>query len=224
MEKSIIELLQEYNHRSYGGDNIDFVKIWLLALSYQDKRNDEGHVEIATRYAIEMLQMVYNADNFTANPLIVLPAITLHDIGWSKMPADKLLIAYNPPSKEAEYTARLEHQIYALETAEIILTQVKCPSLAKGKILVIISQHDTRKGFYGLNDAIVRDADKLWRYTQRHMDVTCKNKGWTKKSQAQGLLDKLAGQIDDPEFFMTTVARDLARRDIQTIKIPDYLE
>lgn len=224
-EKSIIELLQKYNdifsESHFGSHN--FVRVWQDALPYQDKRNDKGHAEIATRYVIEMLS-IFNF--WHASPLTVLPAIILHDIGWSQMPEDKMLIAYNPPSEEAEYTARLEHQIFALELANMILDKAGWSGIgqSKGEILVIISQHDTRKGFYTLDDAIVRDADKLWRYTQRHMDVTCKNKGWTQKSQAQELLNKLAGQIDDPEFFMTPLARDLARRDIKTIKIPDWLE
>lgn len=195
-------------------------KIWELALSYQDKRNDEGHAEIATGYALELLGMWLDADGF-----IVIPAIILHDIGWSQMPADKLMIVYNPPSKEAEYTARLEHQIYALPLTVKILREVSYDPNLIPKILLIISQHDTRKGYWTISDAIVRDADKLWRYSQRHLEIAAKNKGWTTKKEAEDFLTNVTvKKIDEPGFFMTEEARQIARRDIRKLVIPEWLE
>lgn len=186
-----------------------FAAIWRRALPYQDKRNDKGHAAIATRYARRLLKQIPDA-----NVRIVNPAIMLHDIGWSQMPPDKILIAYNPPSKEAEYTARLEHQLYALDLALKILHSVHFYPELIGPILTIIAQHDTRKGWHSLEDAVVRDADKLWRYkTPQHLVVTASNKGWTRQEQVEEYLAKSLADIDREGFFLTKEARVIARRD-----------
>lgn len=189
--------------------------IWDLALEYQDKRNDSGHAHIALEYAQELLEKI----GF-ANQDIVIPAIILHDIGWSQMPEEKLLIAYNPPSKEAEYTARLEHQIYAIELANKILKMVKYNPSLISDILIIISQHDTRKGWHSFEDVIVRDADKLWRYSETHLKVGVKNKGWTKREEINEHLKKTEENIGQDGFFMIAAAKEIARRDFEKIYKP----
>lgn len=186
-----------------------FAEIWKLALSYQDKRNDTGHAAIATGYAMRLLAQIPAAE-----ARIVIPAIMLHDIGWSQIPADNLLIAYNPPSKEAEYMARLEHQVYALDLALQVLRSVNYDPAYIGPILTIIAQHDTRRGCDFLEDAVVRDADKLWRYKAPvHLVVTANNKGWTKREEAIEHLEKSAANIDKEGFFLTDAARVIARHD-----------
>ena len=186
-----------------------FAEIWKLALPYQDKRNDTGHAAIVTGHAMRLLTQIPKAE-----ARIVVPAIMLHDIGWSQMPADKLLIAYNPPSKEAEYTARLEHQICALDLALKVLRAVNYDPAHIGPILTIIAQHDTRRGCDFLEDAVVRDADKLWRYkAPAHLVVTANNKGWTQREQVVKHLEKSAVNIAKEGFFLTDAAMAIARHD-----------
>lgn len=217
-------------------------KIWDMALPYQDKRDDKGHAEIALKYAIELLEKVtggavlFCKDGSISEEImdvsvavIVIPAIILHDIGWSQMPKDKLLIVYSSLCKKAKYTARLEHQIYALPLAIDILNKsgysVEYGPFSTGEIIKIISQHDTRQGFYSLPDAIVRDADKLWRYSQIHLDVTAKNKDWTAKKEAEDYLTNIATKkIDEPGFFMTGEAKEIAMRDLKKLVIPEWLK
>lgn len=190
--------------------------VWELALPHQDKRNDSGHASVALKYAQELLEEIT-----FANPDIVVPAIILHDIGWSQMPEEKLLIAYNHALKETEYyIACLEHQIFALEPAMRILKEADYNPLLIPWILIIISQHDTRKGWYSFEDAIVRDADKLWRYSETHLRVGIKNTGWTKKEQIEEHLKKTEENIGQDGFFMTTNAKKIARRDFEKIYKP----
>lgn len=191
-----------------------FEDIWRLALPYQDKRNDAGHAAVATDYARRLLTLISHA-----KPEVVIPAITLHDIGWSQMPPDKLLITYNPPSEEAKYTARLEHQVYALDLALQILQSVDYDPAFVGPILVIIAQHDTRRGFLSLEDAVVRDADKLWRYKAPvHLQVTAGNKGWTRREQVEVHLAKWKANIHREGFFLTPEAREIARQDFESYR------
>lgn len=218
-----------------------YKKIWDMALPYQDKRNDKGHTEIALKYAFELLEKMTGGtvllcnDGSTTTEImdiavakVVIPAIILHDIGWSQMPEDKLLIAYNPPSKEAGYTARLEHQIYALSLAIDILNKsgysVEYGPFSMGEIIKIISQHDTRQGFYSLPDAIVRDADKLWRYSQELFEIAAKNKNWKTVKEAEDFLELSKNEIDRSGFFLTGVARQIARQDLAKLVIPGWLK
>lgn len=186
-----------------------FEKIWQLALHYQDKRNDAGHAAVATDYARRLLALIPQAE-----ARVVIPATMLHDVGWSQMPPEKLLIAYNKPSKEAELIARLQHQVYALDLALQILQSVGYDPAFIGPILVIIAQHDTRRGFLSLEDAVARDADKLWRYKAPvHLQVTARNSDWTSRAQVEAHLAKWEANIDKEGFFHTTVAREIARQD-----------
>lgn len=190
--------------------------VWKLALPFQDKRKDNGHASIALKYAQELLEKIT-----VANPDIVIPAIILHDIGWSQMPEEKLLIAYNHTSKKTEYyIACLEHQIFALEPAMRILKEADYDPLLIPWILIIISQHDTRKGWHSFEDAIVRDADKLWRYSETLLRVGIKNKGWTKKEEIKEHLRKTEENIEREGFFMTAAAKKIARRDFEKIYKP----
>ena len=52
----------------------EFVKIWDMALPYQDKRDDKGHARIVTEYAIKLCS-IENAED-----KIVVPAAILHYI------------------------------------------------------------------------------------------------------------------------------------------------
>ncbi|MEN9389290.1 MAG: hypothetical protein RLY61_374 [Candidatus Parcubacteria bacterium] len=57
-----------------------YADIWQEAYKYQDTRNDRGHAFIVTLYAQDIC--TYEI----ANPVVVIPAAILHDIGWSKIP------------------------------------------------------------------------------------------------------------------------------------------
>ena len=57
-----------------------FNKIWELALPYQDKREDSGHAATSLQYAQKLVELE-NADED-----VVIPAVILHDVGWSQLP------------------------------------------------------------------------------------------------------------------------------------------
>jgi hypothetical protein len=51
------------------------------------------------------------------------------------------------------------------------LDQIHYPEQMCKEIVTIIEGHDSRKSSLSLNDAIVKDADKLWRYSQTGMSI-----------------------------------------------------
>jgi|WetSurMetagenome_2_1015567.scaffolds.fasta_scaffold60839_4 HD superfamily phosphodiesterase len=135
-------------------------RIWELAFPYQDKRNDTGHAEVTLHFA-RILQALEKGDED-----VIVPAIMLHDIGWSQVP-DRMLVFDRNASKEDRKRVVTSHQQYSVELARPILEKVGYSPALIEEILEIISQHDTRKGFISKNDGLVRDADKLWRVSKR---------------------------------------------------------
>src|SRR3989344_732180 len=139
----------------------EFKKIWKIALPYQDKRDDEGHAQIVTEYAIKLCEIE------NVNDMIVVPAAILHDIGWSQLPKEDWLVIFDPnKTPEMEYAVRIKHQDEGVKLAEKILNEAGYPPNFFKAILEIISQHDTRKNFFSTEDGAMRDADKLWRYSK----------------------------------------------------------
>lgn len=180
-------------------------KIWDLAFSYQDKRGDEGHSKITLDFALQLLDLQ------AANPDIVIPAIMLHDVGWDKLPEEERLLADRsdtPPQKFREL--RLWHQKEGVKIARMILAQVDYDEQLVPHILEIISQHDTRIGSISPEDAVVRDADKLWRYSNTGFWTDVKRKEIT----PQKWCDRLERWIDEEGFFFTSSAKDIARKEL----------
>ncbi len=131
--------------------------LWRLALPYLDVRSNDEHTLISYRLGIALLR---SAPSVRAD--IVLPAIVLHDTGWKQMPAEKLTAAIGPNAKFPEL--QRDHELASVEIARPILAQAGA-DLDSGAICDIIDGHDTTKQARSAEDAIMKDADKLWRFT-----------------------------------------------------------
>lgn len=139
-----------------------FQRIWELALPYQDKRDDAGHAMIVTENALELQKIE------EANEDIVVPAAILHDIGWSQMPKNEVMKLFSPLTTDSEILhLRLMHQHLGAHLAKKILADVSYPQNLTYQIVEIITEHDTRTSFLSLEDNVVRDADKLWRFSKQ---------------------------------------------------------
>lgn len=137
-----------------------------MALPYQDKRDDEGHTEVTLSYARKLVELE------DGNEDIVIPAIILHDIGWSQLSRENRFLIFDDTAKpEEKLSVRLRHQNKSVEIAREILTEVGYPAELIEEILEIISEHDTREGFISRNEGLVRDADKLWRFSKAGLEA-----------------------------------------------------
>ena len=93
-----------------------------------------------------------------------LPAILMHDVGWKKFPEDNSYSAVGPNPKSSRIVTR--HEIEGAKITAEVLAKLAIPVLARTH-LAIIDGHDTRKAArHSLNDAVMKDADKLWRFTR----------------------------------------------------------
>ena len=131
--------------------------LWQAAKPWLNVRSNDVHTLIAWRLAGTLLTLRPGADEG-----VVLPAIILHDTGWKKMPQEKLARAVGP---QPEFPAlQRAHEVAGVEIGREILGRLGL-GLKDDAILAIIDGHDTTKEARSPEDAIVKDADKLWRFT-----------------------------------------------------------
>ena len=110
-----------------------------------------------------------------------------------------------------EMRVRLRHQEEGVRIAEKVLRQVGYPTDHITEILEIISEHDTRQGFISTNEGLVRDADKLWRFSKTGFDADVERF----RFDPQFLHDKIFGQIGSEGFFYCETSRELAYLELE---------
>jgi len=125
---------------------------------YWDTRQNNVHVPVAYGFARRLLAYYPEADEG-----VVLPAVLLHDVGWKMVPEEKQLDAFGPEPKD-KATGRL-HETEGARIAEEILTSLHYDKEKIQEALTIIDGHDSRPESLSLNDKLVKDADRLWRFT-----------------------------------------------------------
>ncbi|MES2517681.1 MAG: HD domain-containing protein [Bacteroidota bacterium] len=134
------------------------IALWEHARPYLDVRNNDEHTLFSYYWTKELTTFYPESE-----PEIVLPAIIFHDTGWKRIPQDKILQAFGPNNKYPELTRQHELEsviITRSELAKLQFSETKIEAICE-----IIDGHDTTKNARSLNDAILKDADKLWRYT-----------------------------------------------------------
>lgn len=132
--------------------------LWDIAKTHLNVRNNDEHTQISYYLAKELCQFYTDSDEE-----IILPAIIFHDTGWSKIPREKLFDAFGPNNKYPELTR--QHELESVAIAQEALSQLDFSSSQIKAIVTLIDGHDTTENSRSLNDAIHKDADKLWRYT-----------------------------------------------------------
>jgi len=138
--------------------------IYRKAEPYLDTRQNDIHISLSCDFARRLLAIYPKADEE-----IVLAAIILHDVGWKMVPEEKQLNAFGPKAKDKK-TQRM-HETEGVKIAEKILTYLNYDQKKSLEILSIIDGHDTRQEALSLNDQLVKDADKLWRFTPAGVDI-----------------------------------------------------
>lgn len=179
--------------------------IWNCAFQYQDKRNDKGHAECVTYFSLQLLK------HFDGERKIVIPASILHDIGWSQMSKKEIAQFYLPNWRDFESQLRKRHQEEGVKLARKILEELNYTSKHVLEILEIISQHDTRKGFYSLEDGIARSADRLWRFTIPCINLFKKERKWSFE-EMNGILNEWKNQKD---FFYDDKIKKFAELELE---------
>ena len=99
---------------------------------------------------------------------------------------------------------RRQHELEGVRIAKEILAEIGYDEALSAEILQIIDGHDSREHALSLNDQLVKDADKLWRFAPTGLDIDHRRFGKELRAHALWTRD----QID--EWLFTEHAKRLA--------------
>ena len=140
--------------------------IWRLATPYLQTRDNDAHTLYSYGIARQLLMRIPEADEH-----IVLPAIILHDTGWSTVDEFDAFQAIAPDRDGSYDWAVYQHEKEGARIAREVLTEAGIPESDIDEICTIIDGHDTRLEALSLNDKLVKDSDKVWRVSPHGTDV-----------------------------------------------------
>jgi HD superfamily phosphodiesterase len=178
-----------------------FEKIWQLAEPFLNTRENGIHTEIATQFAYKLLEKEGGDRD------IAIPAIILHDVGWKRVPEHLQLKAFGPKATMPEVNR--VHEVEGVKIARDILEKVNYDDDKVEEILEIIEGHDSRENPISINDKLVKDADKLWRFSKEAFVINCKRYEQT----FEQYLDRVLSKLDN--WFITNSAKEIAREEIK---------
>jgi hypothetical protein len=170
------------------------VPLWKDARPYLAVRSNDVHTLVSYRLARALC-----AEHGEADTAVVLPAILLHDVGWKRIDPSLLTAAIGPNPTRPDLVR--EHEIHGVEIAGDILSRHQPEGVDIDAVLAIIDRHDTLKTATSLNDAMVKDADKVWRFTPHGVTTIS---GWfgTPPGETMAMLE---------DFVMPSMLTDVGR-------------
>ncbi|MGJ5075628.1 HD domain-containing protein [Bradyrhizobium oligotrophicum] len=170
--------------RSDVGNRYD--EVWRISEPYMRARKNDVHIPLSYAYARKLLVHYPDADED-----IVSLAIILHDIGWYAIDMKDIIEkGFGPNMMQSD--VRFLHESEGVRMSREVLEQADWPESVIVAVGEIIDGHDTRPYPRSLNDRIVRDADKLWRYTTTGVAVACDWFKMTPRQYASRLTNQLA--------------------------------
>jgi HD superfamily phosphodiesterase len=178
-----------------------FDEIWRRAKPYLNTRKNDIHTEISVRFAEMLLEKEGGDEN------VVMPAIILHDVGWIKVPEDEQHKGFGPEIQSPSVVKK--HELEGVEIAKGILEAVDYNKEKIAEILEIIEGHDSRKEADSINESIVKDADKLWRFSREGFTIDCDRFNLKPMERVK------KKDLDIDSIFFTGAAKQIARKEIQ---------
>jgi hypothetical protein len=178
-----------------------YVQIYQAALPKLGTRHNDLHARVSCQYALEIL--TYEG----GDPRVTVPAVLLHDLGWNAIPEDLQRTAYGPGSNDVQLNRR--HEVEGARTARELLHSLCYPAELLAEIARIIEGHDSVLGFDTIEEAIVKDSDKLWRMSGVGFPVLLE---LFRPLSPQGCHDWLAAHVDG--WMLTATGLRLAKGEI----------
>ena len=142
---------------------------------------------------------------------IVIPALYLHDTGWSALDYQDFIDA--PPSKKKETRSLKRHMREGARIADGVLRDLNYASEKRTRIVAIIAVHDVPEQILSLNDPsaiLVMEADRMDRYgrhsLKRYVDMFGPEY-FGKSAWREGLAMRREGLT---EWFITPTSKAMA--------------
>ncbi|GAK56770.1 HD domain protein [Candidatus Vecturithrix granuli] len=192
----------------------EFKKIWRLAIPFLQKcrPGDLLHTVVAIRHLEEIIQ----GEGEGIDEDILMPAIILHDIGWSRCP-EELVKNFFTDVKDADTKKelRIQHMEVGAILSRDVLEQVHWDHTKIKKIVSIIAKHDIPDQMTSPMDKIVFDADFSWRYSSEgfYLDLSrfVKDTNFTPEEAIKRL-------ERDKDKLKTVTGKKIALRELSTRK------
>ena len=142
--------------------------VWRKAEPYMRARKNDVHIPLSFAWAARLLEVQPEADQD-----VCLLAILLHDIGWYSIDMDEILEKGFSGPNMLQSDVRYLHETEGVRLGTDVLKTTGWDAETIAQVCEIIDGHDTRPNPRHLNDRIVRDADKLWRFDVTGIAVAC---------------------------------------------------
>ena len=176
--------------------------LWRAVVHETRTRGNDIHLPISLAYAERLCRAYPGAD-----AELVRVATLLHDTGWAHVDESRI-ISEGFAGDWRKAAIRYEHEKQGCEVARRVLPGLGYPPEFVERICDIIDGHDTRPAAHSLEDALMRDADRLWRFDVAGIALAS---SWFGMDPAT-YTDRLAAEIV-PELI-TQAAYDMARADL----------
>lgn len=171
--------------------------VWERAVEHLRVRSNDGHTIYAYGLARALL-----AEHPDADHEVVLPAILLHDTGWSRVPPEDVLAAIAPGGGRPDLVIR--HEKEGAVIARQVLEELGRPATLVDRVVEIVDGHDSRRHALSIDDALVKDADKLWRLTPHGVDTVMDWFGLDRQQARRLIVSRVHGHL------FTDAARTIA--------------
>lgn len=182
--------------------DVDLDPIWKAVVPESRTRGNDIHLPISLAYAERLCDAYPQADS-----LLVRVSILLHDTGWGRVDESRIISeGFSGDWRKA--AIRFEHEKQGCIIAREVLPDLGYDEQFVDDVCDIIDGHDTRKEAYSLEDALMRDADRLWRFD--HAGIALAS-GWFRMDPAT-YTDRLAAEII-PEL-LSQAAIDIATTEL----------
>lgn len=137
----------------------DLDPVWRSIVVESRARANDIHLPISFAYAERLCDAHPEAD-----ALVVRVGILLHDTGWARVDEERILEeGFAGDWRRAD--VRFEHERHGCDIAREVLPPLGYDDDFIDRVVTIIDGHDTRPLSRSLEDSLVRDADRLWRFT-----------------------------------------------------------
>ncbi|UNK45493.1 HD domain-containing protein [Arthrobacter sulfonylureivorans] len=132
--------------------------LWQAVVPETRTRANDIHLPISLAFAERLCRAYPEAD-----AELVRVALVLHDTGWAHVDEERILSeGFTGDWRKA--AIRFEHEAEGCKVARRVLPDLGYSAEFVDRVCEIIDGHDTRHVAYSLEDALVRDADRLWRF------------------------------------------------------------
>jgi HD superfamily phosphodiesterase len=183
-------------------DTARYDPVWRAAELYMRARKNDIHIPLAFNWTLEILESYPEA-----NRDVCLLAILLHDIGWWAIDMEEIIEQGFRTENHLQSDVRYRHEVEGVKLGTEVLRKTGWSEAVIAQVCEIIDGHDTRKAPRHLNDRIVRDADKLWRYNITGIAIAADWFGKTPHAYAADMESKI-------DWFETPIGRAMAEREL----------